>query len=154
MPPTVDRNIRSIAAYLQSLWDWTEFNECFAPTKIRITDIDGLVERNGKFLIIDGKKPTAYTPTGQKILFQQLQKTGFTAIFAYGYTASNIPNERCRSGAEAMIVDIGRPMVEKLEIYYPFQTGCVTEDPANNARLQEIIRAWFVASNANRVFHP
>jgi len=42
--------------YREELWDWTPFNDCFGSSGIRISDIDGIVERNGLFLMLDGKR--------------------------------------------------------------------------------------------------
>lgn len=78
-------NIRDFESYLSSVWDWTPFNECFAPTNIRITDIDGFVERNGLFLVIETKKPTIKIPLGQQIMFNRMVQTGlFTVLIIWG----------------------------------------------------------------------
>lgn len=42
--------------YRAELWDWTPFNDCFGESNIRISDVDGIVERNGQFLMLDGKR--------------------------------------------------------------------------------------------------
>jgi hypothetical protein len=42
--------------YRESLWDWTPMNDCFGDSGIRISDVDGIVERNGCFLLLDGKR--------------------------------------------------------------------------------------------------
>ena len=44
------------------LIDWAIFNECFSPTKIKISDIDGVVEHNGWFLFIEVKQYTKKIP--------------------------------------------------------------------------------------------
>ena len=54
--------------------NWEIFNECFIPTKIKITDIDGLVEHKGWFLFIEVKQNTKKIPDGQRILFEQLTR--------------------------------------------------------------------------------
>src|SRR5215831_4615524 len=51
-------NIRDQEKFLQSIWDWTPFNDCFiradgSATGIKISDIDGHVERNGFWLRIE-----------------------------------------------------------------------------------------------------
>jgi hypothetical protein len=65
-------NLRNVNYYIESLWDWTPYNECFNGTKIRITDIDGLVEHQGNFLVIETKRPGIPVPKGQEILFNRL----------------------------------------------------------------------------------
>jgi hypothetical protein len=65
-------NIRDPQKFLENIWDWTPYNECFSPTKIRITDIDGAVERNGCFLFIETKLPGESLPLGQRIMYDAL----------------------------------------------------------------------------------
>ena len=58
----------------QILPNWAVFNECFAPTKIKVSDIDGVVERKEQFLFIEVKQNTKSIQTGQKILFENLTR--------------------------------------------------------------------------------
>jgi hypothetical protein len=55
-------------------WDWTPFNQCFTPTKIRIGDVDGMVERNHHFLFLEGKPdPRVWERIrGQRIAYERL----------------------------------------------------------------------------------
>ena len=57
-----------------ALTDWAIFNECFSPTGIKISDIDGVVERYGQFLFIEVKQNKKSIPVGQKILFKNLTR--------------------------------------------------------------------------------
>ena len=50
-----------------------DFDDCFGG-KIGLTDVDGLVERNGHFLFVEWKAPQEKLPMGQRILFEQLTK--------------------------------------------------------------------------------
>lgn len=78
-------NLRDPNKYLNTIWDWTPFNQCFGGTHIRITDIDGAVERNGKFLFIETKLPGQELPTGQRIFFDKLVKIpGITVLVVWG----------------------------------------------------------------------
>lgn len=65
-------NLRNPSNYLNSLWDWGRYNHCFGQTGIRITDIDGAVERNGHFLILETKRVGEKIPAGQIRLFNAL----------------------------------------------------------------------------------
>ena len=51
--------------------DLFRFDHCF-PGKIGFTDLDGIVEINGKFLIIEWKSHRSDLPTGQRIMFERL----------------------------------------------------------------------------------
>jgi len=137
----MDRNIRSVASFMRSLPDWTEFNDCFAPSRIRISDIDGIVERNGQFLVLDFKHPNATLNTGQRILYQQLARKGFTVVVVYGTTTNDVPSENLRSGAEAMIVDVGIIIVARLCIVRA--NGTMEEKDATNKDLWNFIRNWY-----------
>ena len=71
--------------FLANLWDWAILDGCFGETRIRPTDIDGLVERNGRFLLIEAKSPGVEIKTGQMITFKKLIDTGcFTVLLVWG----------------------------------------------------------------------
>jgi hypothetical protein len=63
-------------AYVASLWDWGPFDECFGDSRIKITDVDGMVEHHGQFLLIETKLPGVVIPEGQRILFDHLVSDG------------------------------------------------------------------------------
>ena len=65
-------SIKDKAKYVANLWDWGFLDGCFGHTKIRVTDLDGLVERNGHFLFIEAKSSGVGVPRGQQILFDRL----------------------------------------------------------------------------------
>lgn len=71
--------------YLANIWDWAILDGCFGKTKIKPTDIDGFVERNGKFLAIETKSPGVEIKTGQMLTFKRLIDTGyFTVLLVWG----------------------------------------------------------------------
>jgi len=77
--------IRNKEWYKEQLWDWGFLDDCFKPTKIKVTDIDGFVERNGLFLVIETKSHDANIPFGQQIMFENMIKTGlFTVLIIWG----------------------------------------------------------------------
>lgn len=67
-------SIRDKDKYFDNLWDWKILNGCFGSTKISPTDIDGFVERNGSFLLIETKLPGNEVTVGQKITYDHLIK--------------------------------------------------------------------------------
>ncbi len=67
-------------AYFASLWDWGFLRGCFGPT-IEPTDLDGFVERKGRFLVLETKLPGVEIKTGQEITFKALQATGLFTVF-------------------------------------------------------------------------
>lgn len=78
-------NIRNQNVFTQSWWDWTPYNSCFEGTNIRISDIDGIVERRGHFLWIETKRPGEEITKGQDIIHKALIDTGsFCVLLLWG----------------------------------------------------------------------
>lgn len=78
--------IQNTDRYLRNLWDWGCLDGCFGDSKVRPTDIDGFVERRGRFLVIETKEPTAKVSQGQEITFQALARTRlFTILIVWGH---------------------------------------------------------------------
>lgn len=112
--------IRNAEAYVAGVWDWGILRGCFADTKIEPTDIDGLVERHGHFLLIEAKDTGVNVKTGQRITLEALHKTGlFTILIVWGPT--NSP--------------------EKIELWT--QQTRRTYDPAGLDKLRDIVSRWF-----------
>lgn len=63
-------------AYMRGIWDWAILDGCFGTTRIKPTDLDGIVERNGNFLVLETKSPGASIPDGQKLMFKAFVKQG------------------------------------------------------------------------------
>jgi len=79
--------IKNPEEYLAGVWDWGILRGCFGETQVAPTDIDGLVERKGRFLLLEAKKPGVGLKTGQRITFEALLKTGvFTIVIVWGKT--------------------------------------------------------------------
>lgn len=77
--------IRNQAQYDRGIWDWSFLQGCFgANSRITPTDIDGCIERHGKFLYIETKRPGIEVPAGQMIVLQQLARQGDTVLIVHG----------------------------------------------------------------------
>lgn len=73
--------------FIEGFWNWDILKGCFGDTKIKVMDIDGAIERNGKFLFIETKSLDASEdiPMGQHIFFKMLVKNnGFIVIVVWG----------------------------------------------------------------------
>jgi hypothetical protein len=57
------------------------FADCF-PRRINFGDVDGLVEINGKGLLLEWKSVLKDIPTGQKIAYQKLTQGGSLTVSA------------------------------------------------------------------------
>lgn len=70
---------------MNNLWDWGILDGCFGDTKIKPTDIDGFIERNGFFLVIETKSPGVEVKLGQMITFKRMIDIGkFTILIIWG----------------------------------------------------------------------
>lgn len=71
--------------FLEGVWDWDFLSEVL-PNNIKISDIDGVLERKGWNLVIETKAhKDVQIPRGQYILYENLVKSGiFTVLFLYG----------------------------------------------------------------------
>lgn len=80
-----NRNLRlSPEEYGRRLWDWTALNVCFAHG-IRVSDIDGIVERRGSFLVLEGTRAGLSKKKGQQMMLEALARLpGFTVIMIEG----------------------------------------------------------------------
>jgi hypothetical protein len=86
--------IRNLDNYVNALWDWGFLDSCFGNTRIRVTDADGLVERNCHFLLIEAKGCGVPIPRGQAIMFDNMKLAfgdRFHILVVWGYT--NKPTE-------------------------------------------------------------
>ena len=120
-------NINNQQHFIESFWDWTFLNDCFGETKIRVTDIDGLVERNGKFLLIETKMPSSPIPMGQSIMHKGLLKTGSFTIF----------------------IIWGKPnATEEMQVITTAKDHGIRK--ANNDTVKKMVKAWFDFANGRR----
>ena len=110
--------------------NWAVFNECFKPTRIKVSDIDGIVERNGQFLFIEVKQNTKEISLGQRILFENLTRNAdhISVLLLYAQNVS-----------------------EKMDIqeYAVFQNGEMTRDwtETNTEQMKGFVTGWFQRVN-------
>lgn len=120
--------IQDREAFFSNLWDWAILDGCFADSGIKPTDIDGFVERKGRFLILETKAPTTDLANGQRWAFEGLVKTGaFTIVIIWGH--KNAP--------------------ERLSMW-TLHKGCVKRrkyPQANLEKLREVVTWWYDKAN-------
>lgn len=108
--------------FLQGIWDWGVLRGCFGNTKIEPTDIDGFVERKGRFLVLETKKSGVPVKTGQWWTFNSLVKTGyFTVIVVWG--------------------ENGSP--EEMQVLYPLPLLPSEKKKADLNDLRRVVAWWF-----------
>ncbi|MDB6151496.1 MAG: hypothetical protein JWQ44_2944 [Chthoniobacter sp.] len=105
------------------------FDTCF-PRRIGMSDIDGVVEINGRFLFLEWKSEGGFLGTGQRIMFERM-----TAL----------------SPRMTAIVVCGEPVsmaVRSIQVFRNGKGGAV--EPASLAELQRRITAWAAKAWAAR----
>lgn len=121
-------NIRNMEKFIDAIVDWAPLNDAFRGA-VRISDIDGIVERRGHFAIFEQKSEGAPIPMGQNILLDQL--------------VSGVPCGDCRHITPSfwtvfiLFGDLEDP--SKLEIRRT--VGTVRLD-VSYSRVFEIVRFW------------
>lgn len=85
-------------AYMRGRWTWTGFRyEDAFPRKIGFSDIDAVVEMDGRFLFIETKHYEGVglipqIPRGQELMLKRLAKLpGVRVIVLYGDATLNLP---------------------------------------------------------------
>lgn len=107
-------------AGFDGVFDWDFLRGAFGPV-IMPMDIDGQVERNGRFLIFETKAPGVPIPRGQEIALRASVATGITTVvILYGKTPDTIV---------------------KLEEWHANRT--LTHNPATAQLVWERAHAWF-----------
>ena len=77
--------IRSEAAYMRNLWNWQCLDGCMGERKQCVSDVDGIVERNGQFLVIETKSTGVEVPMGQSIMFSSFTRLPeFRVLIVWG----------------------------------------------------------------------
>lgn len=78
--------INNPQAFVAGLWDWAILDGCFGTTRIKPTDIDGCVERNGKCLYLETKRLGAHIPAGQRRTHRTWIRQGGVVLVIWGET--------------------------------------------------------------------
>jgi hypothetical protein len=75
--------IRNLDAFIEAMWDWGILMGGFGPV-IQPSDLDGCVERNGQFLILEAKSKGAPLKIGQRLTYMAMARRGFFVIVVWG----------------------------------------------------------------------
>jgi hypothetical protein len=82
-------------ANFDGIFDWDFLLPAFAGTRIQPTDIDGMVERYGRFLLFETKQPGKHLEQGQVIALENLILLGkgrIMLMILYGKNPDEIHN--------------------------------------------------------------
>lgn len=112
-------------------WDWEIFNGCFGETKIKLSDIDGIVERKGNFLAVEKKHPGESMQSGQRFTLEAFVKQGHHVLVLEGKSEWDINH---------------------VELWTPNGNGVVNKylpKEQNTSGAQEVVSKWFDWANSN-----
>jgi hypothetical protein len=101
-------NIHNPDRFRDSLWDWCFLNGCFGRTNIKVSDVDGVVERNGQILFIEGKPPGFVPSDGQFRLWRGLAGRGIYVLVLWG-RAEDACKPTLKTPAHVMVWKPGNP---------------------------------------------
>lgn len=111
--------IKNMDLYVGGVWDWGMFDDIF-PGKMRMGDVDGIIERNGRALMMEAKRPGVSVPKGQSIMFTNLAKSGYiSTIVVWG--------------------DANQP--EAMQVYAAGKAH--PKRPATTADVRQAVAQWF-----------
>ncbi|HEB09834.1 MAG TPA: hypothetical protein ENI06_01315 [Spirochaetales bacterium] len=97
-----------------------EFAGCF-PGQISFGDVDGIVEINGKGLMLEWKTSNGKLPMGQRIMYERLSKSGLMTIIVI------VGNAETMECSEFAFFHLGR--------FHGFKKGDLS-------KIKEVIKAW------------
>jgi hypothetical protein len=114
--------INNPQVFMDSLWDWGCLDTCF-DNGIKVSDLDGIVERRGRFLVLETKSSGVTIPTGQQRMFNAMASSGlFCIMVIWG--------------------EPGKP--ERVRITTHNGTRVVSvEKPTDLAGLREMVERWY-----------
>jgi hypothetical protein len=118
--------IHNKQAFMDALWDWAVLDGCFGNTNISPSDVDGEVERNGHFLVLEAKGPRAFVTQGQQIKFNRHAQRGDTVMVIWG--------------------EPGKP--ERLQIWRPYE-GVQKLIPCTLEMFRIAVSHWFEWADSN-----
>jgi hypothetical protein len=104
---------------MEGHWDW-KFIDDVLPGRMKVSDIDGIIEKNEHFLVFEGKKPRIDIPTGQRIMLEALRNTGrCTVVYLWGE----------------------KSFVEEMQVLYPDGQKSKKKE-ATNETVQNFVKWW------------
>jgi hypothetical protein len=112
-------NIRNVKHYVDSFWDWSPLNDCFGGTDIRVTDVDGSIERHGRYLHLETKQPGTDILFGQSMFYEGLVNAGHSVLFMWG------------------------PVNDPRKLYLVTPHRQKVYDPADWSTVQQVVGEWF-----------
>lgn len=108
--------------------DWGFLDSSFS-NKIRVGDIDGIVEANGHLLILEWKGFVGDIPAGQRIMFEKITKINKIIVFVVS----------------------GDP-IETIPIHIKIYSGgaLVSDEPCDSKKLKFYCIAWERKARSNK----
>lgn len=111
--------IRNPLKFMDGFWNWDFINDVL-PGRRKVSDIDGITEYKGHFLVFETKGLGVPLPLAQQIMFESMQRTKkFTVVVVWG----------------------NRNQVDYMQVFYP--NGNTTEKKAANNEILKSLAVWW-----------
>ena len=108
----MQNKISSYEYFKRNAIDFTLFNDCL-PARLGFTDIDGIMERRGSFLVLEKKFDASRPGLGQLIMFRQLVKLEKFTVCIFGGTEFDVQYMYLLTRAKEKY--ISEPSLDKLK---------------------------------------
>ena len=118
--------LKHLPAGFDGVFEWSWTKGCFGNPKIEPKDFDGVVERNGNFLIFESKEPGMVVSGGQLYTLESIwRRGGVTLLYVYGKTEFKnavgiLPKKKDRSeqiNYKLPTVESAREFIKKWYVY-------------------------------------
>ena len=129
------RNIRSVKAFEEAWWNFT-FLTKLLPPKIKGMDVDHLIERRGRKLIIETKKPGAEIPLGQRIALESFVKDDSHPVMILWGVQPEDKNQT--------------PIIERFDVWLRTAQGGIRVlhfNPGTIEQVQRAVKRWWDSAN-------
>jgi len=130
LPATINHPngfLHSPAAGFDGVFDWSWTQGCFGQGRITPMDFDGVVERNGNFILFETKNLGVPIPKGQLITLEAAYRLGcFTIMLIHG-----------------------KHQPEMIEIWYPPSIGGEKKQYRGVETAKRIVSKWYEYADRN-----
>ena len=128
LPSTINHPngfLHSPAAGFDGVFDWSWTQGCFGQGRIKPMDFDGVVERNGNFILFETKNLGVPIPKGQLITLEAAHRLGcFTIMLIHG-----------------------KHEPEQIEVWFPGNMGKKTYCGIDDAK--KVVSRWYQYADRN-----
>jgi len=110
--------------------DFDFLSGCFGNTRVMPTDIDGIIERNSNFLVMEFKPEGKRLSTGQRIMLERMSKIDVFTVLVIWHTPCEMHEPKVPTSIQAM----PSKELKKVDVQEVRKIVCNWWDMANNSK--------------------